>query len=549
MSGIVWLHVSDWHQSTEQFDRKVVFDALIADIRARVNIAPELARVDLIFFSGDIAWSGKEPEYDDAREQFFKPLLESTGRAKDDWTRLFVVPGNHDLDRDAIKRVPNELVTGLCSREGINDALGGWKRLALLSPFSAYSTFAALCGGEASEKICVDPAYYCVSRIKVRDKYIAIICLNSAWASGRKFDSANAVNDYGHLIMGERQVYCAIEDVRKIGTSDVTVAIMHHPFTWLIEHDRDLVEERLFRHCHFILHGHEHRPRVNVHRSTLGDVVTIPAGASYDRRRSPDPRYTNAYNFVHLDFDKNRGTTYLRRWSEQQGKWIADNDLWDEGRFSFSMPKSSDWLSREAREARTGLLSKFERNLRRRFCNSLEVSIRHTLEAHSGTNLIKQQMDFKYEFGPGPSEAFSVTTFVNSRVAELVRKGLITIAPYTLRCFTINGDAQDPIATSHGDLLCNANLEEGPVSIVYSFTTFEMPDGVYRLQLGRFTKFVKVSFQKDKRLVYEFASMGGLAPMKPVRHSVFDTEEMKTPGLCYPHQGYLFQWYPPVATA
>ena len=67
----------------------------------------------------------------------------------------------------------------------------------------------------------------------------------------------------------------------------------------------------------------------------------IPAGASYDRRIANDPRYVNAYNFVHLDFETKQGTIYLRRWSDRQSKWLADVDAYDNGRLKFRIPKVS----------------------------------------------------------------------------------------------------------------------------------------------------------------------------------------------------------------
>jgi hypothetical protein len=39
MSGITWLHLSDWHQKGKDFDRRVVRDALIRDIEDRTKIS------------------------------------------------------------------------------------------------------------------------------------------------------------------------------------------------------------------------------------------------------------------------------------------------------------------------------------------------------------------------------------------------------------------------------------------------------------------------------------------------------------------------------
>ena len=46
-------------------------------------------------------------------------------------------------------------------------------------------------------------------------------------------------------------------------------------------------------------------------------------------------RYSNAYNFVHLDLSTGNGNVFLRRWSDRRGEWIEDLDTHKDGVFSF----------------------------------------------------------------------------------------------------------------------------------------------------------------------------------------------------------------------
>lgn len=48
MEQLTWLHLSDWHQKGPDFDRGVVRDALIKDIRERERIDPLLGHVDFV---------------------------------------------------------------------------------------------------------------------------------------------------------------------------------------------------------------------------------------------------------------------------------------------------------------------------------------------------------------------------------------------------------------------------------------------------------------------------------------------------------------------
>jgi predicted MPP superfamily phosphohydrolase len=92
--GLTWIHLSDWHQEGKKFDRKVVGDALIADIEKREAISPDLADIDFIVFSGDVSNAGRPNEYEDAIRELFQPLLAASGVNPE---KLFIIPGNHDL--------------------------------------------------------------------------------------------------------------------------------------------------------------------------------------------------------------------------------------------------------------------------------------------------------------------------------------------------------------------------------------------------------------------------------------------------------------------
>ncbi len=329
MTRLTWLHLSDWHQKGNDFDRQVVCDALIRDISNRAGIDPSLTQVDFIVFSGDLAFSGKEPEYRTARDHLLDPVLKATGLSSD---RLFIVPGNHDLDHDAFELLPPALQRGLNEEECKHWLTGERKRKRLLEPFEAFSTFVSAYTGQDSPdyaSICMWP--------DLGGKKIALLGLNSAWMCGRNKDAKGEINDYGFTLLGEPQIHDALA---QIAEADVRLVILHHPFAWLAEFDRNRVKERLGREAHFILCGHQHVPQIEVIKGTSGDSVIIPAGASYERRTATDPRYSNAYNFVSLDLSAGKGIVYLRRWSDQRNEWIADSDSPVGEEYQFDLPKN-----------------------------------------------------------------------------------------------------------------------------------------------------------------------------------------------------------------
>ncbi len=330
MSGITWLHLSDWHQKGKDFDRRVVRDALIRDIEDRTKISPDLAEIDFIVFSGDVAFSGKKEEYETVKQELIKPILKACGVRRN---RLFIVPGNHDLDRKSFDTFQEGLLDFLNSYDRVKRWLDNENdRARTLEPFKEFTSFVADCSGQKT------PDYANIRKITISGKKIAILGINSAWACGRHKDSSGKIDDRGYALIGEPQIY---ESVNEISSTDLKIAVLHHPLDWLNEDDRNHVKRRLEDGCDFMLQGHRHNPEVNVTRGTSGECIIIPAGACYEYRIAKDPRYTNAYNFVHLDLDSRKGTVFLRRWGENRGEWIEDIESYKEGKYNFVLPKTS----------------------------------------------------------------------------------------------------------------------------------------------------------------------------------------------------------------
>jgi hypothetical protein len=331
MATLTWLHLSDWHQKGKDFDRKVVMDAMLKDIRQRSEISQNLDKIDFVAFSGDVAYSGQVQEYESAISNFFEPILATLGMDTTD--NLFIVPGNHDIDWSRFDLLPDSILKPFSSSEEVNEWLTDPRKSSrLLEPFEAYSKFVA-------EYVNQDRgAYSYKKQFSINNTKVAVLGINSALICGRYRDIKGKVSDYGHLVIGEPQIHELLTDLADV---DICISLLHHPFDWLEEFDRNRIEERMGRSCHFILCGHQHTPKVNIVHGTAGDCMVIPAGASYYRRVAEDPRYTNAYNFVHIDLESNKGFVYLRKWSDRQNEWIEDIDSYKTGSFQFDLPKIS----------------------------------------------------------------------------------------------------------------------------------------------------------------------------------------------------------------
>jgi predicted phosphodiesterase len=157
---------------------------------------------------------------------------------------------------------------------------------------------------------------------------VAVLGLNSAWLC------YGGEEDFRRILLGGPQAIEALEATRE---ADIRIALLHHPFDWLVKFDRDDVESELRNGCHLILHGHLHEPQVRVEATLDGETVITPAGAAYESRD-----YANSYNFVRLDLTAGRGTVYLRRYNDKRREWVKDIESTGEerdGRFEFDLPK------------------------------------------------------------------------------------------------------------------------------------------------------------------------------------------------------------------
>jgi len=168
--------------------------------------------------------------------------------------------------------------------------------------------------------------YFYVKEIKIAERRVVIMGLNSAWLAASDDDRHN-------LLLGERQVRAAL-DAR--GDAGLCLAVMHHPFDWLRDFDRNDVESLLCKGCDFVLHGHIHQEGLQQVRTPDADVTIIPAGACYEMRE-----YLNSYNFVQLNLGAGTGKVYFRTYNDLRGgRWTKDVMNYEEapdGVYSFQL--------------------------------------------------------------------------------------------------------------------------------------------------------------------------------------------------------------------
>jgi 3',5'-cyclic AMP phosphodiesterase CpdA len=313
MPTITWLHLSDLHFRADElhaWNEDIVLRALLRDVRECME-GDEGLRPDLVVVTGDVAFSGKPQEYDLARA-FLDDLLAVTTLGKD---RLFLVPGNHDVDRGRISRGARGIAASLTDRGSANAVLAdAGDRGLMLARFHGYREFVngylgphLTFGDEALD----GEGYFYVRNLKLAGQRIAVLGLNSAWLA------QGGDEDRGRLALGERQMRAALDAA---ADADLRIAAMHHPFDWLRDFDRADAEALLCAGCDFVLHGHMHQVGLLQTRTPDSDAFVVAAGACYETREHP-----NAYNYVQVDLGTGQGVVHLRNYSDRGGGfWTKD---------------------------------------------------------------------------------------------------------------------------------------------------------------------------------------------------------------------------------
>jgi len=222
------LHLSDLHFNKEnEYEIKTVLDSLIADIKKLKD--DDKIHPSFVVISGDIANEGKKSDYDLALSWLNK-LIKIFDVDKD---KVFIVPGNHDVNRDELLEFSK---VKFDEQKSINKFLKSTEKEALFKKFNNFSTFISEFYEEKNPYL--DNFYFATS-VKVGPHLMGVVGLNSAWFSGEQRFENNIVIDSKSLIVGEIQAREAYDSVKD---ADFCLTIMHHPFSWLADFDEGLIK-------------------------------------------------------------------------------------------------------------------------------------------------------------------------------------------------------------------------------------------------------------------------------------------------------------------
>lgn len=175
MSVFKWLHLSDFHFGKKPdftYQQPLLASKIIDHV---VKYSEENGQPDAIFITGDIANSGEIDEYSLFNDIVLVPLMGFLG--EDFCEKIFLVPGNHDVQRNKNRKFGRDEYLGLedGNFEPSNISLGD--RKILVERFSNFvnhslATF-------TKDIVSVDGSYY--QRISVNGGDVSVIGINTSW--------------------------------------------------------------------------------------------------------------------------------------------------------------------------------------------------------------------------------------------------------------------------------------------------------------------------------------------------------------------------------
>lgn len=268
---IRFLHLSDLHlvpPAAKRYDQSRVLDGLLALLERDRPAFP----LDLVFLTGDLAQSGKPEEYALIVELLTK-LMATTGVRPE---HVFVVPGNHDVDRGVGRWLLRTL-------PGDDDAIAFFvdpkNRSFHAQKMAAYAdSMRSLLGTSRRHGLGVGAE--AVELIALKGARLAVASFNSAWF-------AQGDDDKEKLWLGEPNIRGALEHIAD-AEADFAVALMHHPFEDLHPDDRERVEPLFDRGFDLVLRGHLHAARTHARLSQRGGYVEQAAPSAYQGSKWPN---------------------------------------------------------------------------------------------------------------------------------------------------------------------------------------------------------------------------------------------------------------------
>lgn len=371
---ITWLHLSDLHaRNRTDWDSRQITKTLVSDLEKMQN--EQGLRPDFIFFTGDLAYGADEKDnmvdqYKLARK--FLDAVRTAFKPEIPIRNLYLVPGNHDVDRGEITPDQTEWLRHADRKlpEILNAMRDGKKQWRTwMDRLNNYRNFLTTYGllhltPDDSHLVWGDAQ-------ELHGVRIGIAGLNSAWSCADKEDRAK-------LWFGANWQIQQVKE--RIGPVDFEFALLHHPSSWFTGHEDPDAMRHLRKEFAVLLHGHDHQEWVEV---DCDGRLVLSASACYD-----SSWMANGYSFGQIDLDSQQGKVLLRQWDKTGRGWVPRN-IADKTKDGLWPLPYLPWIEKAENETQVGVSGQLfiENNLQPAHGESAELHYtrrycQHVVERH-----------------------------------------------------------------------------------------------------------------------------------------------------------------------
>lgn len=294
ISDIHWTKRKQWND-----DFPGMKNRFLVDIKEYIEAENE---IDYVFICGDIAYKGAAGEYNEALEYIDK-ICDIIGKTRED---VFVVPGNHDLNRKADgchnREILNVALAFAPKNENFLENILKSNRLRkdMYAAFTDYNAFANqfFCQERLMNK-CIkgtendiiedsDEMYY-QEKLKKKVGDISVVIRGVNTALNCDESDWNEEHEEGHKQMLPRRAYVMEKEEKQ----EVRIIMAHHPLPFLTFCD----EEYLDSHYHIQLFGHVHLQQIEGE-----NFVRVQSGAFDPPKdgKTNKNKYLPVYNIIEI---------------------------------------------------------------------------------------------------------------------------------------------------------------------------------------------------------------------------------------------------------
>lgn len=274
------LQLSDIHMRD---DNNSIFKRVEKLIDAIQNELLDIENI-VIIISGDIAYSGRVQEYNQAMtliDSIKVKVKNHTGKQ----VYFVLVPGNHDCDFEIeSKKVRDTLIKDI-NENGVADI----DESIIEQCCIVQNNFVDFSDCYESGKILYKDRLLKIIEYNF-DNYIMIFyCFNTSWIS-QKYEQ------YGSLTFP-----LSIYPKDFFGyKSNISISILHHPFNWQNPNNAREIMRHLENTSDLIITGHEHIATKSLKNNLEGTVTEYIEGAILQ----DDDESNSGFNLIHIDLEK-----------------------------------------------------------------------------------------------------------------------------------------------------------------------------------------------------------------------------------------------------